>query len=112
MIKFRAKEFSKVGKVAKKAWDKYKSNMPAALSTGTLTVSSANYLTNRSRHKNAAEYQKKQLDAMNKLTEELKNTANSMNTVNNSIQNMNIKPEKESNGKGGVLIKFRRKLSS
>lgn len=81
-----------------------------------LGVSTANMATNASRHKKDEQYQKKQLEAMNKLTD-------SLNTVNTSMSNFNSKnfPQyREKKKKGGFFgkifslrddgINFRRKV--
>lgn len=97
-IKFKQGNFSKVGK----AWKGVKENAAVPLAATSLVVSSANLATNRSRHDKDQEYQDRQLEAMNKLTDRLGKVNASVNNMNNSL--------KESNKEGGVVTKFRKKI--
>ena len=77
---------------------KFVEEHPVAVSGATLTASTANLITNRSRHNRDRDYQEKQLKAMENLTSQLKKNASSMNEVTKTLQN---KEEKE----GGSSIK-------
>lgn len=67
-IKFRLKTFS--GNKAKEV-EKFIKTPAGIFSIGALTISSANLATNVSRHKKDRAYQKKQIEAMDKLTQDL-----------------------------------------
>ncbi len=100
----RIKRFSKA-KVAKETFKKgvdFVEKHPIAVSSATLAVSTANLVTNRSRHDKDREYQERQLKAMDKLTNQLGRTASSMNKVNESLKDND---EKRSNKKPLLVIK-------
>lgn len=82
MIEFREKSFG--------AWDAYKKNAPAVISTATLGISAANLATNKRRSSQAEEHNRQQLAAMTTLTKELKNTAQSMRDVNTTIKEKGV----------------------
>lgn len=98
-IKFRLKDFSKVGKV----WKGVKENATVPITATSLVVSSANLATNRSRHDKDREYQDKQLEAMNKLTDRL-------GKFNESIAKMDNSLRREEPKKEGAITKFRKKI--
>lgn len=87
MVKFREKNFGVKGG---KAWEAYKKNAPALISTAALGISAANLATGRRRNTQAEEHNKQQLDAMSTLTKELKNTAQSMKDVNATIKERGV----------------------
>ena len=66
-IKFRLKNFSKSGEVIK-----FVKTPRGMIAVSTLGVTSANLVTNASRHKNDRAYQDKQIEAMDKLTRSIK----------------------------------------
>lgn len=72
---------------------------PAALSSTALAVSTANLITNKSRHDKDKKYQDRQLKAMDKLSNQLGKTAYSMNKVNESLKDNDKK-------KGRPILKF------
>ena len=80
-IKFRLKNFSKSGEVVK-----FVKTPRGMIAVSTLGVTSANLVTNASRHKNDRAYQDKQIKAMDKLT-------HSINGLDNTVKNSGIKNE-------------------
>ena len=80
-IKFRLKNFSKSGEVIK-----FVKTPKGMIAVSTLGVTSANLVTNASRHKNDRAYQDKQIKAMDKLTR-------SINGLDNTVKKGGIKEE-------------------
>lgn len=78
---------------------KFVEDHPVSVSGATFAASTANLITNRSRHDKDRDYQEKQLKAMENLTSQLKKNASSMNEVTKTLQD---KEEK----KGGSSVKF------
>ena len=72
-IKFRLKNFSKSGEVIK-----FVKTPRGMIAVSTLGVTSANLITNASRHKNDRAYQDKQIEAMDKLTRSIKGLDNTV----------------------------------
>jgi hypothetical protein len=72
-IKFRLKNFSKSGEVIK-----FVKTPRGMIAVSTLGVTSANLVTNASRHKNDRAYQDKQIEAMDKLTRSIKGLDNTV----------------------------------
>lgn len=69
------------------------------LPTAALAVSTANMSINASRHRKDEVYQKKQLDAMNKLTTSLNNVSNSMSRFDkNNLQPRQPQPQPRRRG--------------
>ena len=69
---------------------------------GSLGIGATNLAVNTSRHIDATKYQKKQLEAMNRLTDRLGNVSNSMEKMTNSMgeyQNQLKEYQKSSKGK-------------
>lgn len=95
MIRFRAKEFSaaiigkKVQGGLKKGWGAFKEYGTPIMGMGSLGLSTAYYLDAKRKKASDKIYQDKQLDAMNKLTNELQNTSSTMNRVSSSMDNFN-----------------------
>jgi len=83
-IKFRLKTFSGTGKKVKEVV-KFIKTPQGIITTTALGVSSANLATNMSRHKNAREYQDKQIEAMDKLTKSITGLDNTVKK--NEVQN-------------------------
>lgn len=103
MATFKLKRFSsvpvnKIKTAARKGWGFYKRNAPAILSTASIGFSTDYYLQRRADRKVDGGYRKKQLAAMNNLTNQLKETSSAMNNLNNKGNNKN-KSESE-NGSG------------
>lgn len=80
-IKFRLKNFSKSGEVVK-----FIKTPRGMIAVSTLGVTSANLVTNASRHKNDRAYQDKQIEAMDKLTRSIKG-------LDNTVKNSGVKKE-------------------
>lgn len=80
-IKFRLKNFSKSGEVIK-----FVKTPRGMIAVSTLGVTSANLVTNASRHKNDRAYQDKQIEAMDKLTRSIKG-------LDNTVKNSGVKKE-------------------
>ena len=91
-IKFRLKNFSKSGEVIK-----FIKTPRGMVAVSTLGVTSANLITNSSRHKNDRAYQEKQIEAMDKLTR-------SINGLDNTVK------KSEADKSKPKLINFRPKL--
>lgn len=85
-IKFKRKQYSTVSKIKK-------INPVIPISLGTLSVSTANFVTNKKRSNEDKKYQGKQLEAMNRLT-------NSLNKVDQSLK---ITAEKKPTKKNTIL---------
>jgi hypothetical protein len=103
MATFKLKRFSsvpvnKIKTDARKGWGFYKRNAPAILSTASIGFSTDYYLQRRADRKADGGYRKKQLAAMNNLTNQLKETSSAMNNLNNKGNNKD-KSESE-NGSG------------
>ena len=84
-IKFRLKNFSKSGEVIK-----FVKTPRGMIAVSTLGVTSANLVTNASRHKNDRAYQDKQIEAMDKLTRSIRGLDN---TVKKSEVKEDSKPK-------------------
>ena len=84
-IKFRLKTFSKSGEVIK-----FVKTPRGMIAISTLGVTSANLVTNASRHKNDRAYQDKQIEAMDKLTRSIRGLDN---TVKKSEVKEDSKPK-------------------
>ena len=80
-IKFRLKNFSKSGEVIK-----FVKTPRGMIAVSTLGVTSANLVTNASRHKNDRAYQDKQIEAMDKLTRSIKG-------LDDTVKNSGVKKE-------------------
>lgn len=93
--RIKIKRFS----VLKRAVGYVKKNPTLPLAGATLTVSTANYATNRSRHNKDREYQDKQLKAMEDLTKALGDVKKGLNTT---------PPQKDK--KENFLTKFKKKV--
>lgn len=93
--RIKIKRFSAMKKVV----GYVKKNPTLPIAGATLTVSAANYATNRSRHDKDREYQNKQLKAMEDLTKAL-------GDVNQGLSGMPPKKEKKEN----FLTKFKKKI--
>ena len=91
-IKFRLKNFSKSGEFIK-----FVKTPRGIVAVSTLGVTSANLITNSSRHKNDRAYQEKQIEAMDKLTR-------SINGLDNTVK------KSEADKSKPKLINFRPKL--
>ena len=91
-IKFRQKVFG--GKAKEVA--KFIKTPGGIVTTTALGVSSANLATNLSRHENDKKYQKKQIEAMDRLTKSISGLDETMNTERNKSK--------------APLIKFRQKI--
>ena len=91
-IKFRLKNFSKSGEIIK-----FVKTPRGMVAVSTLGVTSANLITNSSRHKNDRAYQEKQIEAMDKLTR-------SINGLDNTVK------KSEADKSKSKLINFRPKL--
>ena len=80
-IKFRLKNFSK-----SEEFVKFVKTPRGMIAVSTLGVTSANLITNASRHRSDREYQDKQIKAMDKLTR-------SINGLDNTVKKGGIKEE-------------------
>ena len=80
-IKFRLKNFSKSGEVIK-----FVKTPRGMIAVSTLGVTSANLVTNASRHRNDRAYQDKQIEAMDKLT-------SSIRGLDNTVKKSEVKEE-------------------
>lgn len=110
MIRFRLKQFSGQSKIAEKVIaNPY---LAPSLSIASLGVAGANLATNKSRHDKDSIYHTQQLRAMDRLTEQMANTAESMNKVNSTMStyNSNVGKTQQSNTlrkrKSGSLLSF------
>ena len=91
-IKFRLKNFSKSGEVVK-----FVKTPRGMIAVSTLGVTSANLITNASRHKNDRAYQDKQIEAMDKLTRSIKgldNTVKKSDESKSKPKYITFKPKK------------------
>lgn len=109
MIKFRAKAFSAqtAKQLIKKGWSKYKSEMPAILSTGSLALSTAYFLQGRAKKKGDEEYQIRQIEAMNDLTNKLNKTSSALNDVNSSMKKAIDNKEPQEKKDRGIFYKLK-----
>ena len=90
-IKFRLKNFSKSGEVIK-----FVKTPRGMIAVSTLGVTSANLVTNASRHKNDRAYQDKQIEAMDNLTRSIKgldNTVKKSETDKSKPKLINFRPK-------------------
>ena len=90
-IKFRQKIFGKTEKVVK-----FIKTPGGIVSVTALGVSSANLGTNMSRHRSDRKYQKKQIEAMDKLTRSIKgldNTVKKSETDKSKPKLINFRPK-------------------
>lgn len=109
---FKSKNFSKVTKAA----EEFAKSNPNAVKTlknplfytgvAGLGVSSANYVQNKKRREESLNYQEKQLDAMNNLTQQLGKTTQSMNKFSNKLDSQENSSKKDS----GFVARIKRKL--
>lgn len=83
----------------KKSWKSIKENAGVPIAATSLAVSAANFATNKKRHDKDREYQDKQLEAMNRLT-------NQLGKVDTTLSNVQKKEEK----KPSVLVRYRKKV--
>lgn len=120
MIRFRYKSFSNISNVEKSIseWAGRNPNTAKNLknpfmvtSTVGLGLNIANTVNNRNRDNNNKEFRQKEIDALDKLTNQLSKTNNSVNSLNNRIKSTQVvtKPKsklkftKRDNGFGSYI---------